>query len=133
MSPSHVATVQSIYAAFGRGDIEAILEHLADDVVWDEEGLPGVPWLAPRRGKTGAREFFQSLAAIDMHRFEVKAVIGSGDVVLGLVDVEFTVRVTGWRVRENDEVHVWRFNAENKIASFRHRVDTWQHVEAVRG
>ena len=32
---SNLQTVQDIYAAFGRGDIPAILDELADDVRWD--------------------------------------------------------------------------------------------------
>ena len=40
----NVGTVGDIYAAFGRGDVPWILEHLADDVSWDEDvrdaGLP---------------------------------------------------------------------------------------------
>jgi ketosteroid isomerase-like protein len=31
---SNVATVQSIYEAFGRGDIPAILDRISDDVIW---------------------------------------------------------------------------------------------------
>jgi ketosteroid isomerase-like protein len=32
---SNLATVQSIYEAFGKGDIPAILEVLADDIEWE--------------------------------------------------------------------------------------------------
>jgi ketosteroid isomerase-like protein len=44
--------VQNIYAAFGRGDIPAILERLAPDVEW-EYGVEStnVPWLQPRCGR----------------------------------------------------------------------------------
>ena len=50
---SNIDTVKQIYAAFGRGDIRAILDTLDDNVEWDVEvPVPGVPWLQPRRGKT---------------------------------------------------------------------------------
>ena len=32
---SNLATVQAIYAAFGRGDVPAILSHLTDGVAWE--------------------------------------------------------------------------------------------------
>lgn len=49
-------TIQSIYAAFGRGDIPAILAQLADDVAWEQwpdhrAQQAGVPWLQERRGQ----------------------------------------------------------------------------------
>jgi hypothetical protein len=34
------ATIAAIYEAFGRGDVPAILDHLADDVTWDGEWAP---------------------------------------------------------------------------------------------
>ena len=42
---SHVKTVQSIYDAFGKGDVPTILGHLAENVEW-EYGLvsTNVPW-----------------------------------------------------------------------------------------
>ena len=50
---SHSETVGEIYAAFQRGDIKAILLHLADDVEWEYAIEPlGVPWLERRRGRT---------------------------------------------------------------------------------
>ena len=64
---SNQQTVQDIYAAFGRGDIPAILERLADDVRWDH--LPdgggaerhGVPWLVARTGRDDVAGFFEAL------------------------------------------------------------------------
>jgi len=55
----NLETVKRIYAAFGRGDIPAILDTLADNVAWEawadnSAGKVGVPWLVPRHGKAGA-------------------------------------------------------------------------------
>jgi ketosteroid isomerase-like protein len=51
-------TVQQIYAAFGRGDIPAILAALDDDVKWESwednsAQRAGVPWLRGGSGKEG--------------------------------------------------------------------------------
>ena len=131
----NLETVQQIYAAFGRGDVPVILEHLDESVEW-EYGVNStdVPWLQPRRGRDGAAQFFASLGEIDIHRFEVKGFLaGEGGLVVGLFDIEFTVKATGKRVVEEDEVHLWYFNAAGKAVRFRHRADTHQQQMAWSG
>jgi ketosteroid isomerase-like protein len=125
---SHVEVVQQIYQAFGRGDVPAILEHLAENVEW-EYGVNStdVPWLQPRRGRAQVPEFFQALAAVDIQKFQPKTLVEAGDVVLVLIDLEGTVRSTGRRVVEEDEVHIWYFDSDGKVVRFRHRADTHQH------
>ena len=99
---SNLATVQGIYAAFRRGDIPAILECLAEDVVW-EYGHTSTTFLE------------------------------SGSTVVVLFQLEATVRATGRKVVEEDEVHIWHFDAAGKASRFRHRVDTLQHHLAYHG
>ncbi len=131
---SNAETVQQIYAAFGRGDVRAILAKLADDVVW-EYGVSStdVPWLQPRRGKEGAAKFFESLGGLDIHRFGVSTIAASGQTVLSLFHIEATVKATGKRFVEEDEVHVWHFDDRGRVARFRHRADTHQHWRAFHG
>lgn len=131
---THTETVQDIYKAFGRGDVETILGHLAEDVEW-EYGVTStdVPWLLPRRGKAEVAGFFQSLAAVEIHSFQPKVILEAGSVVVALIDLEATVRRTGTRVVEEDEAHIWHFNTAGKVRRFRHRVDTHQHWVAYAG
>ena len=131
---SNLATVQGIYAAFGRGDVPAILAALADDVEW-EYGVTStdVPWLQPRRGRDAVVGFFQALGAVEMHRFVPSAIAESGPFVLALCQFEATVKATGKRISEVDEVHVWTFDAAGKVARFRHRIDTRHQQDAFRG
>jgi ketosteroid isomerase-like protein len=131
---THAETVQGMYAAFQRGDLAAIFGCLAEDVVW-EYGIetPGVPWLAHRRGRHEVPGFFASMAHFELIRFEPKALLAHDDVVVALIDVEITVKATGHRLVEADEVHIWRFNSEGRVASFAHKVDTYQHWRACGG
>jgi uncharacterized protein len=131
---AHADTVQQIYEAFGRGDIPAILAHLADDVEW-EYGVTStdVPWLQPRRGRDAVPAFFQALGAIDFHAFQPKAIFAQGAVVVALIDLEGTVRATGIRLVETDEVHIWHFDDTGRVARFRHRADTHLHWTAFHG
>jgi ketosteroid isomerase-like protein len=125
---SNLSTVQDIYAAFGQGDIPTILSKLADDVDWEYAPGPNdVPWLQRRSGRDAVGGFFESLAAMEFHTFAPKELLEGDGVVVTLLDVDFTVRATGKRVTERDEVHVWRFNADGKVASFRHGADTHAH------
>ena len=60
-----IDTVKRIYEAFGRGDVPAILEHVAEDVDWEYGAVDaGVPWLQRRRGREGVASFFASLAGM---------------------------------------------------------------------
>jgi uncharacterized protein len=128
---AYVQTVQRIYQAFGQGDVTAVLEQLAEDVEW-EYGVNStdVPWLQPRRGRADVAHFFEALKALDLHNFQPTAFLEDGNVVVTLVDLEATVRSTGRRVLEEDEVHIWRFDQAGKVSRFRHRVDTHQHWTA---
>ena len=128
---NHVETVRNIYAAFGRQDMPAILERLAPDVDWEYAYRDeGIPWLLPRRGREGVLGFFQSLSAVQLPHFEVKRVLGEGDLVVALIDVELVVQTTGKRVLDQDEVHLWHFNDHGQVQRFRHVADTLQHWRA---
>jgi len=78
--------------------------------------------------------FFQAVADnLELRRFEVTDVVGDGPVVVALTRVEWKVKSTGAIIREEDEAHVWRFDARGKVARFRHGVDTHAHVRAFQG
>jgi ketosteroid isomerase-like protein len=128
-------TVQHMYAAFGRGDVPAILACLAEDVQW-EYGERGpspapVPWLQPRRGRDAVIGFFEALTALEFSRFVPHKLLADGPLVVALIDLEATVRATGRTVVEDDEVHLWHFDAAGKVCRFRHRADSWVHAVAL--
>lgn len=59
----NVAAVRSVYAAFTRGDIHAVLEGLTDDVEWILPGPAGtLPFAGVRRGRAQVLQFFAVLA-----------------------------------------------------------------------
>ena len=125
---SHTQTIHEMYLAFQRGDIGSILHHLAESVEWEYGTMStSVPWLQRRHGRDGAAAFFASLSGMDLHRFEPKEFLEGERVVVVLLDVEFTVKATGKRVAEEDEIHVWRFDSSGQIIRFRHGVDTHLH------
>src|SRR2546421_526415 len=79
--------VQDAYAAFGRGDVQGILDSLDDRIVW--KGVygagPHVPTAGERRGKAQVAEFFKQVAQnVNFSRFEPREFIASGDKVIAL-------------------------------------------------
>lgn len=52
---------------------------------------------------------------------------------MALIDLDATVRATGRRVVEEDEVHIWHFNDAGFVQRFRHRADTHLHHLAWQG
>jgi ketosteroid isomerase-like protein len=132
---TNLETVQQIYAAFGAGDVTAILSVMSDDVEW-EYGFadPGVPWLKRRRGKEGVAAFFAALGeGVEFLGFRVGTIAAADDKVLALIDLHGRVRRTGRELREEDEVHIWQFGADGRVVRFRHALDTAQHAAAWAG
>jgi hypothetical protein len=123
---TNAETIQDIYQAFGTGDIPRILGYLSPSVEWEYGKIStDVPWLQPRRGSADVAHFFAALQALEFHSFVPKHVLSSGNIVVSLVDVDVTVKATGRRFLEEDEVHIWHFDSAGKIVRFRHRADTY--------
>ncbi|MCL4858277.1 MAG: nuclear transport factor 2 family protein [Caldilineaceae bacterium] len=130
---SNLKVVQEIYIAFGQGNIPGISEHMAEEVDWEyayRQAPNPVPWLQPRDGKAGVAQFFESLGALEFHQFVPKVLLEGPDLVVALIDLEATVKKTGKRIVERDEVHIWHFGEAGKVVRFRHCVDTYQHALA---
>jgi ketosteroid isomerase-like protein len=132
-SDGHVDTVGAIYEAFGRGDVPAILEALADDVVWEgwadnSAQRAGVPWMAERRGRDQVAGFFDVVGAWDVADFRLLSVMAGGDRVAAQVVIEATT-AEGRRFRD-EELHLWTFDAAGKVAHMRHYADTAKQMAA---
>jgi uncharacterized protein len=132
---SHHQTVQSIYTAFGRQDMAAILAPLSEDILWEYAyASEVVPWLSPRRGKAGVVAFLQALGAgVRIEKFEVNAILADERCAVALIDLDAVVVSTGRRISERDEPHVWHFDAAGRVVRFRHASDTLQHWRAFAG
>ena len=88
--------VQSIFEAFGRGDIAGVLGHVSEDVTWKAPGPDVIPYFGDRRGHAGATEFFVQLGtSVDFEHFEPGAFVAEGDRVVALGRERGRVKGTG--------------------------------------
>ena len=132
---SNLATVQGIYEAFGKGDVPAILEVLADDVEWEAWGdnssvNAGVPWMTPRHGKAEVVHFFETAGQMDIVDLQILNMMEGGDQVAVEFVLEANLPAWGGGHYRDEEVHLWTFNGDGKVSRLRHYTDTAKHIAA---
>lgn len=133
MSNANVSLVQSLYAAFGRGDIATLVAGLSPDVDWQTVGRPkDFPTLGPRRGAAAVQEFFRPVGEHeDISEFTPREFHTSGDNVFVQGTYSLKVRKTGAPIA-SDWVHVFTV-AAGKVTQFREHTDTAQFAEGFAG
>lgn len=134
---NNVATVNSIYEAFAKGDIPTIIDCLADNVQWEQWAdnwaqKAGVPWMQARKGKDGAFEFFSIVVGeLSIKDFRVLSIMGNENEVAAEFIIEADVPATGGHYRD-EEMHLWTFDEQGKVIRLRHYTDTAKHIAAAK-
>jgi ketosteroid isomerase-like protein len=131
---NNLATVQSIYEAFGKGDIPAIMDYLAEDVQWEQWAdnsaqKAGVPWMQARKGKAGAMDFFTAVGKLDVKDFQVLSMMANERQVAVEFIFEAIVPSTNGHYRD-EEIHLWTLNEKGKVVRLRHYTDTAKLIAA---
>ena len=128
----HIETAKQLYEAFGRGDVEAILDRVTDDVDWSTDAATdAAPWYGRRHGKDEVRGFFEAVAKTGpVTDFTPLSYASNqdGDVMV-LIRYAFTVSATGKHVAMNMH-HYFRFR-EDKVCFVRSSEDTAQVAAAL--
>ena len=129
---TNLEITQSIYEAFGRGDISHILGLLAQEVVWDHD-LPsyGVGYLEPCSGREEVGKFFAGLDVLEFQRFEPVNFLVGGDQVAVTIRSSLVNKNTD-RHLTDFEVHIWTFGPDGLVTRFVHVVDRHAHAAAWR-
>ncbi|MET0623430.1 MAG: nuclear transport factor 2 family protein [Pyrinomonadaceae bacterium] len=121
--------VQSIFEAFGRGDVPGVLSHLSEDVTWKAPGPEVVSYFGDRSGHAGATEFFVQLGTnVDFEHFEPGVFVAEGDRVVALGRERGKVKATG-KTFDNDWALVFTF-AGGKVTDFQIYENTAAIAEA---
>jgi uncharacterized protein len=124
--------LKELYAAFGRGDVEAILARVTDDVDWaTDAAIASAPWYGPRHGKAEVPGFFEGIAQTGpVTEFTLVSIAGNDDGdVHAFIRYGFTVLATGKHVAMNLH-HYWRFR-DGKVSYVRASEDTALVVAAL--
>jgi len=126
MTNANIAHVQSLYAAFARGDIAALLAGCAPDIDWESVGRPSdFPTLGPRRGVKAVEEFFRLVGEHEeFSAFTPRELYAAEDKVFVLGSYSLIVRNSGTPV-STEWVHVFTLK-DGKVTRFREHTDTAQ-------
>jgi len=130
---ANLALVGGIYEAFGRGDIDFILDQVADDCAWeswlDNHGQKaGIPPMTPRHGRAGVAEFFAYVATMEIQDFQVLDMLASDRQVV--VEVQISIALPGGGSVTDEELHLYSLNDAGRISRMRHYVDTAKQIKA---
>lgn len=125
MSEANKQTIQAVYGAFGRGDVDFIVQRVSEGTHWDfSVAASDVPWHAPVKGKAALPKFFQSMGEnLEFEAFEPRAFLTDGRDVVVKLRIAYKVKKTGRRVDE-EQVQWWSFDDAGRIAGLRHYEDT---------
>jgi ketosteroid isomerase-like protein len=132
MTDVKIGIIQSVYEAFGRGDIGFILDQLTDDVDWASgPDSDAAPWYGIHRGQAEVPRFFTELAgAVQVTEFTPLSFTSNETDVIAVIRFGFTVPASG-KSAAMDIFHWWRFR-DGKVCFFRGADDTARLKEALR-
>ncbi len=130
MSEDNLDVVRRGYDAFGRGDIDALLELFDEQIQWVTPGPSELATSGRRTGRQEVGQFFASVNELfDVQRFEPRDYIAQGDRVVVLGVEAARVRSTG-KLLELDWVHVFTMRT-GKVIAFQEFFDTAAVVAAM--
>ena len=130
MTDPKIEAVQRLYEAYGRGDVEAVLAEVDDEVDWAAEAAStSVPWYGDHRGKGEVARFFKEIGSnVEVTEFTPLSFTSNETDVIVAVWWAYPVNATGKNAAMHMQ-HWWRF-ANGKIVSFRGSEDTEQSAAA---
>lgn len=111
------------YEAFGRGDIDALLAILDEQVEWITPGPASLPTAGRRTGREQVRGFFAAVNEVyEIQRFEPKTFVADGERVVVLGEDTAKVRATGTVVHEH-WAHAFTVR-DGRVVQFQEYLDT---------
>ena len=95
----NIQTIKDVYAAFGAGDVQTILSHIAEDADWTNYGPSVVPYTGSYKGHAEIAKFFEGIANSTTNaKVTADEFIGQGDTVVAIARYLATVRDTGAQI-----------------------------------
>ncbi|MFC7475425.1 nuclear transport factor 2 family protein [Dankookia sp. GCM10030260] len=120
-----------LYAQYAGGNRAAVLDALADDVLWTSVAAPGIPWAGTHRGRAGVEAYFAAIdGAARITGYAVERVIADGEWVTVLARARALILTTGAEI-EIAKADVIRL-CDGRIQEFREHYDTAAVQDALR-
>jgi len=124
--------VNQLYDAYKRRDLNAILNSLSRDCIWEVMGQPEIPFAGIYHGKEDIKDFFGKLEdTLDMSEFSVEHILENGNLVVATGHFNAMARKTNKRFST-----IWamtfEFNDNEEIVHFRDCFDTLTCARALR-
>ena len=131
LASKNIKSVQELYAAFARRDIQAIIAMLSSNVEWGEPSNPFNPAAGARHGHAGFLEWLNiGRQSEDILALEPRQFLSNNDSVAVVGYTKCLAKPTG-RSYETDFVHLITFK-DDKIVRFQEFFDTYIAGEAFR-
>ena len=129
----NVELIKSGYAAFTRGDRQALLDLFSEDLDFQHPMSQSIwPWAGKRSGRAGFAEFLAGLdETVEYEQFEPREFIAQGDLVAVLVFERSRVKATGVAF-DNAYMHVFKVKGV-KVVQFLVFEDTAPIIAALQG
>ena len=123
-------TIRSLYAAFARGDIPAVLSALDPNVSWTEAA--GFPYGGTYAGPDAVLQNVFMKLGTEWEDFAAvpQEFIADGDTVVALGEYSGTYKATG-KWFSAPFAHVWKLR-NGRVATFRQHTDTAVVQKALR-
>jgi ketosteroid isomerase-like protein len=112
---SNVETIQGMYAAFARGDIESVLAGLHPEIEWVEPEIEGLLYGGTHRGlEAVAKEVFALMPQTwETFQLDIEEWIDGGETVV--VIGRFSARSKGGREGSWRFAHVWKMRGGKAV------------------
>jgi hypothetical protein len=129
---AHLESVRALYAAFGKGDSDAMLALLTEDVVFTLPEMPGVPLQASYQGKDGILSFLRDREPLLRYEaFDPRRFFSDQDTVIVLGSTRGIV-LSGPAPFQYQWVQLFEFDGGGLISRFHEFLDTHVLVSAFR-
>lgn len=115
--------IEGAYEKFNAGDIEGLVDLMAEDVEWVLPEISGISFSGARKGRTSVRAVFDGiLGQQEPINFDVDGMIAQGDRVVAFGQYTWQVKATGRRYAAH-WAHIWTVT-EGKITRFQEYTDS---------
>ncbi len=130
--PDLISRVKELYEAFSRGDIQTLLESLADDISWEVEAPADLAAAGIRKSRQEVAAFFTALnAQTSDPRLEMTEFLSGDNTVAAFGRFQATARATAIRF-DVPVAHYFKFR-DGKIVRHVQLSDTGTMANAIRG